>query len=560
MKAISFRNAFLTSALAGALVLVCSSPAAAREERFFVDAGRDVAGRGEVRAEHLLQSARAEIWVEEEYWDGLDAVGQEVQRQQAVLLAAVFDDIIYPGVRGLLGEERSPGLDARLRISVVLAPMRPGEVAYARPFVDGTSGKGSNRGEVLYVNAGVGVDARTKAALTSAFAEVVVYNERVVERGVTEEPWLLAMLASYAPTHLGYDEPFAQSQLAVHVQHFLEEPNNSFLRWEGRADDAASASLFTHFLVGYYGERLIPLLVRSPRSGTEAISSTLLSMGYKDTFVDALEAWAVASYVNGEVVGESGGYAYTHPSLGFGALRVRPDYRAPIGEGHASISRFGMEPASAQWVRFTPATLGSNGLNTLNITVQEEGAGTTRLVLVETAIDGTSRLRSVVLEDGTADVGVELFGNYVLSVVLIAVNPTQKNSLLSVEAYSREADRTNPAGALPDGSLIRQEGSDRVYVVGGAARRWIQSPAVFNAYAHLRWEDVREVPASTTAWYRESFLVRVAGKEEVYLVNERGQARWLDMSAREFERSGYRWEDVFVINELEFVWYAEAQE
>ena len=140
------------------------------------------------------------------------------------------------------------------------------------------------------------------------------------------------------------------------------------------------------------------------------------------------------------------------------------------------------------------------------------------------------------------------------------VNPTDENSLLSVEAYSREAVRTNPAGALPDGSLIRQEGTDRVYVVKGAARRWIQSPAIFAAYAHLRWEDVREVPSSTMAWYRESFLVRVVGDEKVYLTNEAGEARWLDMSAREFERAGYRWEDVFVINESEFVWYAEAQE
>jgi len=370
---------------------------------------------------------------------------------------------------------------------------------------------------------------------------------------------VLAMAASYAPTYLGYDTPFADSKLANEAQVFLSSPSNSFLGWDGGKDDRASASLFAHFIAGRYGAPFFQHLMRASQPGEQALTLALRLGSARETFDSALSSWAIANSMNGETA-DGSVYAYTHPSLGFSRVRVVPEYRAPIGEGGASVSRFALGPASAQWVRYTPRLLGSNGLNSLFLKIEGFDGADTNLSYIETAIDGTSRVQTLRLRDGVGEARVDLFGTYILSVVIVPTNTGSTQTTLQVEAYSRESDRTSAEGALPDGTLVRGNGSDNVFVIQGESRRWIQSPEIFTMYGHMRWEDVRQVPTSTLAWYRESFLVRAEGDKKVYETTPSGAKHWLNMSAGAFRQSGRQWSDVFVINEKELLWYADAQE
>jgi len=535
------------------------SASAVRYERFFVEAGYDSEARESVRAEQLFSSRHARILVDSSYWNSL---GEERKAQERVALAALiteFDGRMYPLTRELLGTEWSPGIDSDSRVVLLLTPMLEGTFGYARPFIDETRAEGSNEAEIVYVNARALSSPRTKAELAASFAELVAYHERVVASDVPEAPWVLAMAASYAPTHLGYDVPFADSKLASEVETFVSFPSNSFLDWSGGQDDRASASLFAHFIAGRYGTPFFGHLMRASQYGEQGVTLALRASGTNDTFEDALTAWALANYANGTAVdGEQ--YRYTHPALTFNRLRVVPEYRAPIGENSASSSRFALGPASAQWVRYTPEVLGTNGLNALFLDVEGFDGANTTLSYIETAIDGASRVKTIRVRNGQGSARVDLFGTYVLSVVLVPVNREATTTTLRVDAYQRESDRDNAEGTLANGTLVRERGSDNVFVIQNESRRWIQSPEIFTMYGHMRWEDIRPLPASTLAWYRESFLVRVEGDKKVYEVTPLGHKRWLDMTAGEFARSGRRWEDVFVINEKELLWYADAQE
>jgi hypothetical protein len=535
------------------------SASAAGYERFFVEAGYDSEARESVRAEQLFSSRHARILVDSSYWNSL---GEERKAQERVALAALiteFDGRIYPLTRELLGAEWNPGVDRDPRIVLLLTPMIEGTFGYARPFIDETRAEGSNEAEMVYVNARTLSSPRTKAELAASFAELIAYHERVIASDVPEAPWVLALAASYAPTHLGYDTPFVGSKLAGEVETFISSPSNSFLDWNGGRDDRASVSLFAHFIAGRYGTPFFGHLMRGGQHGERGITLALRDSGTKDTFEDVVSAWALASYANGTAVdGES--YRYTHPALDFSRLRVTPEYRAPIGENSASSSRFALPPASAQWVRYTPQVLGTNGLNSLFLDIEGFDGATTTLSYIETAIDGTSRVETIRMRNGRGMARVDLFGTYVLSVVLVPVNRETTATTLRVEAYQRESDRDNAEGTLANGTLVRGKDSDKVFVIQNESRRWIQSTEIFAMYAHMRWEDVHEVPASTLLWYRESFLVRVEGDTKVYEVTPLGHKRWLDMTAGEFERSGRRWESVFVINEKELLWYADAQE
>lgn len=541
-----------------AFVFFAGADFAFAQEKFFVEANDDATGREEVEAERLFLSYHARIMVESSYWKALEEEERVQVRVAIAALVSEFDGRIYPMTRILLGSEWNPGIDRDPRVILFITPMRAGVFSTSRPFIDETRVAGSNESEIVYVNANALSEARTKAALASSFAELVAYNQRVVQSGIDEEPWVVALAGAYVPTYLGYDTPFADSQLAQQARSFLNAPSNSFVDWNGGEGDRASVSLFAHFVAGRYGTPFFSYLMRASRSGQDAVTLALRASDSTDVFTDALSAWAIASYVNGSMA-EGDLYAYTHPGLGFSKLRVVPEYRAPIGEGSSSISRFLLGPASAQWVRYTPKALGSNGLNSLFLKLNGFDDNDTTVFAIETTIDGASRLKKIIIKDGKGEARVDLFGTYVLSVVLVPTNTRGEKTTLQVEAYQRESDRTNPEGALPEGALIRAANSDKVYVVQGESRRWIQSPDIFNAYEHLRWEDVREVASSTLAWYRESFLVRVVGDRKVYEVTAGGTKRWLNMTAGAFERSGRLWADVFDINEKELLWYADGE-
>lgn len=547
-------------ACAAVLVGGADTVSAARYERFFVDQTNDISDRADVRTEILFSSRHARILVDSFYWNGLSDAQRTAHREDIALLVTEFDTRIYPLTRQLLGNEWSPGIDRDERIVLLITPMKDGVVGYARPWIDETRNEGSNEAEIVYVNARALSSARAKAVLASSFSELVAYHERVIASDVPETPWVVAMVSSYVPTYLGYNTPVAESQLSHDVRAFLAFPSNSFVEWDGGEADRASASLFAHFIASRTGPEFWRHLMRAGQHGERGVTLALRESGSVDTFSSALSAWAIANYANGTLVdGEQ--YRYSQPSLGFDRLRVTPEYRAPIGENTASSSRFALGPASAQWVRYTPQILGSNGLNSLFLDIKGFDGEDTIVPYIETAIDGTSRVKTIRARNGQGSARIDLFGTYILSVVLVPVNrSTIASTTLRVEAYQRESDRQNAEELLSEGALARAKGTEKIYVIAGVNRRWIQSPEIFSLYGHLRWEAVNDVPASTLAWYQESFLVRVEGDKKVYEVTQSGQKRWLDMTAGEFERSGRRWEDVFVINEKELLWYADAQE
>jgi len=107
----------------------------------------------------------------------------------------------------------------------------------------------------------------------------------------------------------------------------------------------------------------------------------------------------------------------------------------------------------------------------------------------------------------------------------------------------------------PEGSLIRARGDYRVYIIKDGYRRWVQRAEIFNAYRHLRWEDIIEVNPSELANYQESWLIRADGDPRVYEVNADGTKHWLNMTAKEFTVSGHQWGMVYIVNSFERNFY-----
>ncbi len=121
----------------------------------------------------------------------------------------------------------------------------------------------------------------------------------------------------------------------------------------------------------------------------------------------------------------------------------------------------------------------------------------------------------------------------------------------------------NAAVTIHEGDLIRGPDGIKVYIVNDKGyKRHIFNPEVFNMYAHLKWENIKDVSQDVLDSYTTSDLYRAAGDPKVYSLEEVNEAagnaikHWLDMTPAEFVAAGYSWDQVFVVNPEERDYYA----
>ena len=146
------------------------------------------------------------------------------------------------------------------------------------------------------------------------------------------------------------------------------------------------------------------------------------------------------------------------------------------------------------------------------------------------------------------------------------VNPAHLAGPVDIILTNTDGEKTTLANAFtysksyPEGSLIRASGDYKVYIIKNNYRRWIQSAEIFNAYGHLRWQDIIEVSPDELNSYHQAWLIRADGDKRVYEVNADGTKHWLNMTAKEFTISGRFWEMVYIINTFERDFYITGAE
>ncbi len=99
--------------------------------------------------------------------------------------------------------------------------------------------------------------------------------------------------------------------------------------------------------------------------------------------------------------------------------------------------------------------------------------------------------------------------------------------------------------------MLRAKDSDKVFVIKGDYRRWLQSPQIFAAYPHFNWQNIIEVEPGQLNFYQEAWLVRADGDTRVYEINGDGTKHWLNMSAEQLVSSGRQWGTVYIVNRVE---------
>ncbi len=551
---------------------------------FSIDASYDINDRAQINATLRQVGDHALYYAADDWWSSLGPVEAESANAAILNLSNEFDKTIYPRLTQVFGSEWSPGIDNDLRITILITKIKKGTGGYFNSIDEYSKAQiaSSNEREMIYLNSTYLSSFSAKSFLAHEFQHMINFYQKEKLRNSVEDIWLNEARSEYASSLCGYDSPYEGSNLERRVRDFLRYPTDSLTEWQNESADYAAVNLFMQYLVSRYGEQILTKMMKTEIVGIDSINQALALAGFSERFKDIFNNWTVANFVNDCQLGEGQRYCYLNSRLTYEYFHLRPQMSnlLAVREGVNFSFADSLKDWSGRWYEILP--LGSG----LNLMVNFQGASATNFqaTLLIFNIDGSKNIRFLKLDSvQAAGAIVPDFGNQASGVVLVLFSQTKQSGFSANEPtyqFSYNAKITSaaqipavsvlppaplpaisPSPAVvslravnpnfPDGSLIRAKGSDKVFVIKGNYRRWLQSPQIFAAYPHFKWQNIIEVSSAQLNFYQEAWLIRAEGDLRVYEINGDQTKHWLNISAEQLVNFGRSWGAVYIVNAME---------
>jgi peptidoglycan hydrolase-like protein with peptidoglycan-binding domain len=339
---------------------------------FFIDTSYDKLERNKISATLRKVSANAYFYIEDQWWQEAPVDKRNQINQRLEILAQEFDQKIYPELTAFYGSEWKPGIDGDVRITILFHQMREDAAGYFRN-TDGyrrIEAPSSNEREMFYVNVEYITQEIVKSYLAHEFVHLITFNQKTRQLGAEEDIWLNELRAEHAPTLMGYDDEFENSNLQTRVQTFIGSPNTSLTEWRFQKRDYGIINIFAQYLVRHYGEELLKDSMAAPYTGIASLNYTLAKMGFDKDFAKIFTEWTIAVYANDCSLGEF--YCYTEEPLNY--LRVLPSliYLPATQQSELSLT-YAIKEWSGRWYKIIGSDTGIEaefkGLSDINYTV-----------------------------------------------------------------------------------------------------------------------------------------------------------------------------------------------
>lgn len=267
---------------------------------FFVDLTYDQSAREEVSALLHKVTDEAYFYVEEDWYGNLTEGEKEKIDDNLDMLSQEFSDVIYPGLTVAYGSEWNPGVDSDKHITILFHQLTSSAAGYFKSQ-DGTSrlqNSESNEREMVYLNSDYLLKDIVKSYLAHEFTHLITFNQKERIRRIEEEIWLNELRAEYAPTLLGYDDSYPNSNLEKRIDIFLGEPSDSLTEWSRQQADYGVIAAFAVYLVDHYGEEILTESLKSSKVGIASIHEILQKRHVEKEFWEIFSDWLVAVFLN----------------------------------------------------------------------------------------------------------------------------------------------------------------------------------------------------------------------------------------------------------------------
>lgn len=303
---------------------------------FFVDSAYDVSGREQLTGTLVHQSSKLNVFIDKQWWDAQSSVRQSDALNDIFQLADEFERKIYPTLTSVFGSEWNPGVDGDERITILLHAMREGAGGYFRNMDEylKLQAPESNEREMIYLSVSSLDTLQVKSFLAHEFTHLITFNQKDRLKNAVEETWLNEGRAEYAPTLLGYLDPYEGSVLENRVKIFLSNPKDALTEWRDSREDRGVLTLFMQYLADQYGVGILSDSLKSQKVGIASLNEALQKNGSKEDFSQIFTNWTVAVFLNDCSYGQR--YCYLNQRLA--GLKLTPNINFLPLSGKSALS------------------------------------------------------------------------------------------------------------------------------------------------------------------------------------------------------------------------------
>ena len=411
------------------LYLPCSSSAVflGEKQSFFVDSSYDSSERKEISA--LLQRIGKEIYfyIESDYWNSLNKDERKLVKTSFESLDNEFHKKIYPTLTSFYGSEWKPGIDKDSRMTVLIHPMIEDAGGYFRSSdqYEKLQVPNSNEREILYLNSLYINEPQNKSLLAHELTHLITFYQKNIKQEVNEEVWLNEARAEYAPTLLGYDDDYENSNLEKRVKIFLKNPGDCLTEWQNSSSDYGILNLFTQYLVEQYGIEILTDSMKTEKIGIHSLNYALKKNGFEENFSDIFTNWTITVLVNDCNLGEK--YCYKNENLK--NLRITPSFNFLPLKGKSSL---GVSQTTKNWTGNWHKFIGGDG--NLKISFIGDPDNLFKIPYIAKDKFGTNSIAFFQLDENQrGEIFVPAFGKEITSVTIIPSIQSKTSGFLTPE-------------------------------------------------------------------------------------------------------------------------------
>lgn len=545
---------------------------------FLVDRGYDYYNRDRVNASLVFESEDAYFYFEDQYYDSLSAARKNELARQVGELGGDFDYIIYPTVRKIFGGEWNPGIDDDRKLVILFTRLDYNIGGYFNPNDEYAQGEvadaRSNEREMIYLNPDFLGSGKVPGFLSHEFQHMIYWNEKTNVGGVADEVWInearSELASSLIEERLGQD--FAAGTLSVRKRDFLTGYADSVASWNNANRDYATASIFAQYLRDHFGTGLFRTLNLTRRTGMSNLDYVLrrdesIALG------SAFTNWTLANYINDTRFDVRYGYENEDLKHDFNVAPVSISDKD--GDGKINLTA-----ELENW---------SGGYYKLDL--KDRRAGQSLEVTFDGGDQGDFAVAYVInyanshkevgfLDLNSAQDGgkyIPFPGGDANSIVFIPncqkLEAVDDGNQVRAYALAMEIKLVQPREkALADGTLVKLNADDRIYLIEGGLRRWITDAETFNVRG-FDWKKVVVASGVEMSLYpsgenlsstepkpaptiTEGMLVQGDGPR-VYLIENQAK-RWIP-DAETFAACGYGWNRIVRVGQQELLNYADGE-
>ena len=324
-----------------------------QEDSFWIN-NSDTRTYSRIRAKLVYITPHVYMYVED---------GQQPNLQALQASANLFETKIYPTDRAVFGSEWTPGIDDDVHLTILNA------VGFGNGFGGYFSSEDeyptsinpySNEREMFYINLAGEIPGTSEynSALAHEFQHMIHWYQHPVDLSWTNE---------------------GMSMLAQHINGFstggvdlalMQTPDTQLNDWSSDinldiAHYGAGYLFMDYFAEHYGGYSVLKELLQDPASPPVNFDDVLAKHGYQDRFIDVLNKWYLANYVQDPTIAQG---QYGYPSIHLAG--VLPQHTIT---GYPTTEADTVHQYAAEYYDLEP-----QGHGNLSITLQ--GAPTVRIV------------------------------------------------------------------------------------------------------------------------------------------------------------------------------------